>query len=294
MNDLDRRLDAILREETAVGPRTLPAGTERRIARRHTSLVAATWVGVFAGVVLLVAALGPLSRGSASPSVVPASEPPSVVPVSNAIAAPAGYERPVGWPRVHFTTTQEGAAAVLAMTNPSMKDPVAIAGGTVDGIGFGFVSYEPTASDPDLEGTCASVMVDPIADPLSGVGSSIWCTGGFVPTVPADGDLMDVGTNFEATPKATFETVHAIVSHRVVAVRATMDDGTVAVFPTIPGPPGAPFDQAIFFPPIGTGGRIQALAADGTVLDHASVCVSAEMVATSIAEGDDAWVGCGG
>jgi hypothetical protein len=252
--------------------------------------VAMTCVTMVAAVALLVAALGPMrGRGSATPSVIPESG--TVAPPSRTnLTAPTGYVQPTGWPAVRFATGQAGVEAVLDMTNPTMRDPVVFAGGTVDGFGWGLVSYQPTASDPDLGGTCASAMVDPIADPRSGVGLSQWCTDGFVAS--GTDDLMDVGTNFEATTEATFETVHVVVSHRVVAVRARMRDGTVAVFPTITGPPGSPFDLAVFFPPLGLAGRIEALAAGGSVLDASSICVTADLVEEMIAEGQDAWSGC--
>jgi hypothetical protein len=281
MNDLDPRLDEILHEETAVAPRTLPAGTERRVARRHASLVAATCVGMLAGIALLVSVLGPL-RG-------PDSAPPSAVPASEGVVAPAGYVQPAGWPTVDFTNTNADVNEILAATDPSMDHQVVLAAGTVDGWKFGLMSYEPNASSPDLGGTCGGVVIGDLSSPggpFEGPGGG--CTEGFIIRVPADRDMF-ASTNFAATPMDTFEAFNAIVSHRVASVRATMDDGTVVTFPTIPGPSGSPIDQVVFFAPFGLGGRVQALATDGTVLDHASVCAP-----TDVRKGTDVSTGCTG
>jgi len=261
MNDLDRRLEEILREETSVGTRTLPAGSDRRIARRHASLVAAVSAVVLAGVALLVVVLGPLTgRGSGAPSPVPATQ---------GVAGPAGYEQPAGWPAVDFAS-EDRFPEVLSATNDSMRDPVVLAAGTVEGAGFGVVVYQ-AGPGSDEQGTCGATLVGAIFADKGSFGSGPFCSEGWAIRVPADRDML-AGTQFGSRTD-TFETFSGIVSHRVASVRVTMDDGTVAEFPTIPGPADSPIDLVVFFAPFGLGGHVQALDADGNVLDRAVVCV---------------------
>jgi hypothetical protein len=280
MNDLDRRLDEILREETAIGPRILPAGTEQRVVRRHASLVAAVCAGVLAGVALLVIALGPLTG--------PGSGAPSPVPATAGLVGPAGYVQPSGWPTVDFANADR-FPEVLGATDESMQDPVVLAAGTVDGTGFGVVVYQAGPGSGD-RGTCGSTIVGGIFAAQGSFGSSPFCSEGWAIRVPAVRDMLG-GTQFESRTD-TFETFSAIVSHRVDRVRVRMDDGTVTEFPTIPGPPGSPIDLAVFFAPFGLGGDVQALDADGTELDHASVCVPSQVKDGTMGPGES--VGCTG
>jgi hypothetical protein len=280
MNDLDRRLDEILRDETSVGTRTFPAGSDRRIGRRHASLVAAVCAGVLAGLALLVVALGPLTGRS--------SRAPSPVPATQGVAGLAGYEQPAGWPTVDFAS-EDRFPDVLGATDESMKDPVVLAAGTVDGSGFGVVTYEPGPGS-DEQGTCGSTIVGAIFAAKGSFGSTPFCTEGWFIRVPEDRDML-AGTQFESRTD-TFETFSAIVSDRVASVVATMDDGTVAEFPTIAGPPGSPIDLAVFFAPFGLGGHVEALDADGDVLDRASVCIPPQVKDGTMGAGDS--IGCTG
>lgn len=267
MNDLDRHLDQILRSETSVGPRTLPAGTPRRVGRRHASLVAATFAGLVVGIALVVAVLGPLTDGgSAPPTKTPAAP---RVPALGA-PAPVGYVQPAGWPTIDFTNTAADVEAIQDdLVQPGISDVTVLAAGTVNDAQFAVVSYR----GDDTEGMCGGVTLSPATDGRGiSSGPDGGCTQGWFISVPAERDML-AETGFGSKPLDTFETFHAIVSHRVRSVQATMDDGTVATFPTIPGPPESPLDQVVIFAPFGLRGTVEALGADGTVLDHATICV---------------------
>jgi len=157
--------------------------------------------------------------------------------------------------------------------------------GEVDGARFSLVTYQPRPAADEGPGSCIEFFYDYFQPGTDVAGGSGLCTDPQSDGSVEPGRSMSVGIDWRGDKWDDYRTLVGAVAPQVDHLEITFEDGTAQRVSVLPAAADGT-RSVLAFLPVGVAGRVEAVAADGSVLDAIDVPTRPRGAGTSIAASD--------